>query len=126
MDDIIFAYFTAITFVFAGVFNFIRKYRIVIGGTACEAEVTQLGPKVHSRGLTANQFMFRFNYDGKWLEKPSINITFFRKRHIGKTRTIYYNENHPKYVVARGIVWDIFCGISLVVGLFILYAVISH
>jgi len=93
------------------------KYRIVIGGAACEATVKQCKHGATVKGFTAYNYIFSFTYNGKCLEKPSINSTFSPQKKIGETRFIYYNSRRPKYVVNKSVETEIISLFCIVLGL---------
>jgi len=121
------AYFGAIALTLFGGFALYSKYRIVIGGVACQAEIKRQERFYAGRGPVRYRFVLSFPYRGRRLVRPSISSTYFKDRGIGETRTIYYNERRPKHVVIKGFVWDICYGVLfLLPGLAMLYALITH
>ena len=79
-----------------------RKYRIVIGGTICMATISS----VHGDSrFGAPLCTVRFVYNGEILRKSSDILHYFasKKKLLGKSVSIIYNERFPKAVAKRGI-----------------------
>jgi len=96
----IFSFIFGVPFILLGVWILYMKYRVIVGGTRCMAQITRSYFAPGGKGMHA--FMVAFEYKAKRLEKPlSFWIKFFQRKHIGKRFNIYYNEKYPKDVVSR-------------------------
>ena len=103
--------------ILVGLLLLYTKYRIVIGGIVCEVTVKQFKHGATVKGFTAYNYIFSFTYNGKNLEKPSINSTFSPQKKIGKTCFIYYNSRRSKYVVNKSIEMEIISLFCIILGL---------
>ena len=89
----------------AGCFYF--KYRVIIGGTRCNARVETLS------SWTSRFSVVSFSYKVKRLRKPI--WPNFRRGKIGDKYCIYYNEKYPHSVTS--VYWlDDVCFLIFIIG----------
>ena len=107
-DIILFILWLAVIFLILSVFY--TRYRIILGGTRCNAEVVNY--KYTPSGGRGNFYtlIVVFYYKGERLRKPiTAQSVSFPSRYMGKKFSIYYNDNYPEMVVRLYIWTDIFC-----------------
>jgi len=89
------------------------KYRVIVGGTPCMAQIISSYLAPGGRGMYA--FMVAFEYKAQRLEKPlAFWIKFFQRKQIGKRFSIYYNEKYPRDVVSRRHVAAEICAVCFI------------
>jgi len=84
-----------------GLFFFYRKYRTIIEGTVCEAEVISYFYQRAGRG-GVYRYTVQFFYNDRHLVLHSdLWVFFFPKRKLGKTFSVWYSGRYPNQVWRR-------------------------
>ena len=118
--------FVGIGGIILGLSHFYLKYRVIFGGSLCEAITTGYAPFTSFSAYS--QIVAGFDYNGEWLEKPTATLRLHTpKKRIGKIIYIYYNEKYPDNVVHKrkiAIFFDLFALAMFVVGVLIIADII--
>ena len=121
MNHVYYMLFVGIGAILGGLSHFYLKYRIIIGGTLCEAITTRYVPFTSFSAYS--NMVVGFDYNGEWLEKPTTTLRLHTpEKNIGKIIYIYYNEKYPDDVYHKrkiATIVDLFVLAFLIVGVLI-------